>query len=251
MRTLRLAAADILHLPGGEAIVDQGGQIPLLRLPGARAPDKPVTVAVVRHREGSGAGRLALAVERLAGIERVVLQPLPALAPAEATVLGFYLDMEGNPRLVLDPERFDARAPQRVAHAPRERHTILIVDDSLTTRMLECSILESAGYAVDMAASAEEGLAMAEKQAYALFLVDVEMPGMDGFAFVERTRADAALRATPCILVSSRNAAEDFARGHAAGAADYIVKGEFDQTRFLQRVAELVAGSGNEGEVQP
>ena len=84
---------------------------------------------------------------------------------------------------------------------------------------------------------------MAEQRTYALFLVDVEMPGMDGFSFVERTRADAAMRATPCILVSSRNAPEDFARGRDAGAADYIVKGEFDQTRFLQRVAELVAGS--------
>jgi len=243
LRTLRLGASDILHLPEGEAIVDEGEQIALLRLPGAQARDRAVTVAVVRHKEGSGAGRLALAVERLAGIERVVLQPLPALALAEATVLGLYLDMEGNPRLVLDPERFDARAPQRAAHAPRKQRTILIVDDSLTTRMLESSILESAGYMVDMAASAEEGLAMAEKQAYALFLVDVEMPGMDGFSFVERTRADAAMRATPCILVSSRNAPEDFARGRDAGAADYIVKGEFDQTRFLQRVAELVAGS--------
>jgi two-component system chemotaxis sensor kinase CheA len=243
LRTLRLAASDILHLPDGEAIVDEGGRIPLLRLPGARLPDKPVTVAVVRHREGSGAGRLALAVERLAGIERVVLQPLPALTPAEATVLGLYLDLEGNPRLVLDPERFDVRAPQRVPHAPRERHTILIVDDSLTTRMLESSILESAGYAVEMAASAEEGLSMADKRPYALFLVDVEMPGMDGFAFVERTRADAATGNTPCILVSSRNAAEDFARGRAAAASDYIVKGEFDQVRFLQRVAELVAGN--------
>ncbi len=243
LRTMRLAASDVLHLPEGEAIVDEGEQIPLLRLARARAPQQAVTVAVVRHKEGEGAGRLALAVERLAGIERVVLQPLPALCPAEATVLGLYLDMEGNPRLVLDPERFDTRAPQHVAHAPQRQRTILIVDDSLTTRMLECSILESAGYAVDMAASAEEGLAMAEKQTYALFLVDVEMPGMDGFTFVERTRADAAMRATPCILVSSRNAAEDFARGRAAGAADYIVKGEFDQGRFLQRVAELVAGS--------
>ena len=254
LRTLRLAASDIVHLPEGEAIVDEGMQIPLLRLAGAKAPDQAVTVAVVRHREDAGAasggGRLALAVQRLAGIERVVLQPLPALAPAEATVLGLYLDMEGNPRLVLDPERFDPRA-QRVAPAPRRRHTILIVDDSLTTRMLECSILESAGYTVAMAASAEEGLAMAEKEPYALFLVDVEMPGMDGFTFVERTRADAAMRATPCILVSSRNATEDFARGRAAGAADYIVKGEFDQVRFLQRVAELVSASTTGSEAQP
>src|SRR6185437_4332338 len=148
-----------------------------------------------------------------------------------------------NPRLVLDPERFDARQHRRALTAPaHERKPILIVDDSLTTRMLECSILESAGYTVEMAASAEEGLEMAGRQSYALFLVDVEMPGMDGFAFVARTRADPQLGQTPCILVSSRNASEDFARGRETGAADYIVKGEFDQARFLLRVAELVRG---------
>jgi two-component system chemotaxis sensor kinase CheA len=237
--TLRLPAGDVLQLPDGEAIVHDDVQIPLVRLSGSFVAGRAATVAVVRH----GEGKLALAVERLSGIERVVLQPLPALAPAEPHILGTYLDTEGNPRLVLDPERLDARALRRAPAAARRQHTILIVDDSLTTRMLESSILESAGYTVETAASAEEGLAMAENKAYALFLVDVEMPGMDGFGFVARTRADAATRDTPCILVSSRNEAEDFARGRAAGAADYMVKGEFDQVRFLQRVAELVANN--------
>lgn len=235
--TLRLPAGDVLQLPEGEAIVHEDAQVPLVRLSGKFAEGKATTVAVVRH----GEGKLALAVERLSGIERVVLQPLPALAPAAVHILGTYLDTEGNPRLVLDPNRLDAGVLRRAPAMPKKQHTILIVDDSLTTRMLESSILESAGYAVQTAASAEEGLAMAEQRAYALFLVDVEMPGMDGFAFVERTRADQTLRATPCILVSSRNDAQDFARARAAGAADYMVKGEFDQVRFLQRVAELVA----------
>jgi len=117
---------------------------------------------------------------------------------------------------------------------------ILIIDDSLTTRMLESSILESAGFAVEMAVSAEEGLDMARRNSYALFLVDVEMPGMDGFSFVERTRADPILREVPCILVTSRNEPEDRRRGDASGASAYIVKGEFDQLEFLKRVTALV-----------
>ena len=52
--------------------------------------------------------------------------------------------------------------------------------------MLEQSILESAGYEVELAVSAEEALEKARRRRYALFLVDVEMPGMDGFAFIER-----------------------------------------------------------------
>ena len=63
--------------------------------------------------------------------------------------------------------------------------------------MLEQSILESAGYEVDLATSAEEGLVTARERRYGLFLVDVEMPGMDGFEFVARTRADPVLRGRP------------------------------------------------------
>jgi two-component system chemotaxis sensor kinase CheA len=116
----------------------------------------------------------------------------------------------------------------------------LVIDDSLTTRMLEQSILESAGYQVDLATSAEEGLVQARRRTYQLFLVDVEMPGMDGFTFVERTRADPTLRNTPAILVTSRNSPEDKHRGADAGAHAYVVKGEFDQVELLETIRKLV-----------
>ncbi len=77
-------------------------------------------------------------------------------------------------------------------------------------------MLESAGYTVELAASAEEGLAMAVRKPYALVLVDVEMPGMNGFEFIEQTRARPELRHLPCILVTSRASAEDRQRGLAA-----------------------------------
>jgi two-component system chemotaxis sensor kinase CheA len=109
--------------------------------------------------------------------------------------------------------------------------------------MLEQSILEAAGYRVHRAASAEDGLEAARRERYALILVDVEMPGMSGFEFVETIRGDAALRDIPAVLVTSRNAPEDLARGKSAGADGYIVKGEFAQNEFLAQVARLVARS--------
>jgi two-component system chemotaxis sensor kinase CheA len=90
--------------------------------------------------------------------------------------------------------------------------------------MLEQSILESAGYDVDVATSGEEALEKARAKPFGLFLVDVEMPGMDGFEFVSQTQADAALRTVPAILVTSRSAIEDRRRGEQVGARGYVIK---------------------------
>ena len=107
-------------------------------------------------------------------------------------------------------------------------------------RGLEQSILESAGYEVALATSAEEGLEKARQSPYALFLVDVEMPGIDGFTFIERTRREPALAHVPAVLVSSRSAPEDLARGQQVGASGYIVKGRFDQRELLGLIQRLV-----------
>jgi two-component system chemotaxis sensor kinase CheA len=125
--------------------------------------------------------------------------------------------------------------PGKASHLP-----VLVIDDSLTTRMVEQNVLESAGHPVELASSAEEALEMARAHRYGLFLVDVEMPGMDGFQFLARTREDPLLRGIPSILVSSRNSVEDRRRGDEVGARAYIAKGEFDQRSFLATVTELL-----------
>jgi two-component system chemotaxis sensor kinase CheA len=192
--------------------------------------------------QGTG-GRAALGVERLRGTANVVLRPLPALAPVEALVAGASLDELGDPQLVLDPDGLvDAarHAPVRTYVTEPSRPPILVIDDSLTTRMLEQSILEAAGYDVELASSAEEGLAKARQKVYGLFLCDVDMPGMDGFGFVETTRADAELRKTPAILVTSRDAPEDRRRGAEVGASAYVIKGDFEQNHLLDTIKKLV-----------
>ena len=107
--------------------------------------------------------------------------------------------------------------------------------------MLQQSILESAGFEVDLATSAEEGLEKAVARAYGLILVDVEMPGMDGFSFVERIRSEPELAHIPAILVTSRDSPEDKARGQAVGAQGYMVKSEYDQKRLLEVIRGLLA----------
>ncbi|CAN7361550.1 response regulator [Phenylobacterium sp. LjRoot225] len=244
-RVVRLQAADVARSAQGETVLHDGQAIPfapLSALLGAKARAygaRPQSAVVV---DGDGA-LAAIGVERPLGMAAVVPHPLPDLAPPSALVAGVALDEDGAPQLVLDIDNL-VRAARHAGGAPDEPRPLprplLVVDDSLTTRMLEQSILETAGYRVQTAKSGEEGLEAARRERPALLLVDVEMPGMDGFTFIEQVRGDPDLRETPAILVTSRASPEDRRRGEEVGAQGYIVKGEFDQTGFLLSVRRLV-----------
>jgi two-component system chemotaxis sensor kinase CheA len=245
--SVRVRADEIAHTADGESLVLEGKVIPFAPLAhslsnGVRPPAqlrKAWSAVVVE----SGGLLAALGVDRLRGTENVVLRSLPRPCPAGAVVAGATLDAEGNPRLVLDPQALVAdarRASASLRGAAAGPLPLLVVDDSLTTRMLEQSILESAGYSVELASSAEEALVKLGERQYALALVDVEMPGMNGFELLERLRSEPRLAEMPTILVTSLSSPEHKQRGQEAGARDYIVKGEFDQKRLLQRIRELV-----------
>jgi two-component system chemotaxis sensor kinase CheA len=205
------------------------------------APVSPWSALVVEGAEGLVAWR----VDRLTGVQRIVARGLPEFMVAHRVVTAAALSATGEPTLVLDPRGSDAHrdsTPREAPAAPR-RQRVLVVDDSLTTRMLEQSILESAGYEVEGACSGEEGLEKALQGTFALAVVDIEMPGMNGFELVEAVRRDPTLRTLPIVMVSSRNAQSDFDRAKGAGANGYIVKGEFDQQRLLTVIASLAGES--------
>jgi two-component system chemotaxis sensor kinase CheA len=243
---VRVTPDAIVRTGYGQSVVYDGEPIPLGTLDRAVAPNAamsrtpgPSSIVVLQEQQA----KAAFVIDRVLGSTTVVVRPLPDLAPAAAFVAGASLDEEGVPRIVLDPETLIAAAGQSLAvrdESKPARPSVLVIDDSLTTRMLEQSILESAGYSVDLATSGEEGLKKALEHPSSLFLVDVEMPGMDGFTFIERAKAEPALRDIPSILVTSRNSPEDRRRGQEVGARGYVVKGEFDQGALLERIRGLI-----------
>jgi two-component system chemotaxis sensor kinase CheA len=242
-RLIKVASGDISRTLTGASVIHDQAAIPFLALAsalyGVPSPAGSWPVVVV-----AGAGGLAaVGVDRLRGSERVVVRPLPESTPVRAIVAGAALDAEGNPQLVLDPDGLVAEAQKGGGdfEQAQVRRSVLVVDDSLTTRMLERSILESAGHEVELATSGEEGLECARRNRHALFLVDVEMPGMDGFTFVESIRRDPVLHDTPAILVTSRDAPEDCQRGLDVGAQGYVIKSQFDQAALLAMIGELVS----------
>jgi two-component system chemotaxis response regulator CheY len=101
---------------------------------------------------------------------------------------------------------------------------ILIVDDAATVRMYHGRILAEAGYAVDEAINGIEALEKALSRPFDLYLVDVNMPMMDGYSFLRELRGHGDLPQVPAVMISTEGEERDQAAAFEAGANDYIVK---------------------------
>jgi two-component system chemotaxis response regulator CheY len=101
---------------------------------------------------------------------------------------------------------------------------ILIVDDAATVRMYHRAILESAGYAIDEAVNGIEALEKALTNVYDLYLVDVNMPKMDGYAFLREIRGNTDLEQSPAVMISTEAELVDRTKAYEAGANFYMLK---------------------------
>jgi two-component system chemotaxis sensor kinase CheA len=117
---------------------------------------------------------------------------------------------------------------------------ILVVDDSITSRSLEKSILEAHGYRVRLAVDGLEALEMLRVEKADLIITDIQMPRLDGFELVEALKADSRLSRIPVIIVSSLDRPEDQERGLLLGADAYVVKRKFDQAELLNAIRQMI-----------
>jgi two-component system phosphate regulon response regulator PhoB len=117
---------------------------------------------------------------------------------------------------------------------------IRIVEDDATIRALLEMALIGAGYS-DVASSArgDEGLEMIRREKPDLVLLDVMLPGLDGFSIARRVRESSELAATRIVMLTARTAPEDIVRGLDSGADDYVTK-PFDRKVLLARVKAVL-----------
>ncbi|MBB1251411.1 response regulator transcription factor [Rhizobium sp. G21] len=116
----------------------------------------------------------------------------------------------------------------------------LIIDDATTVRMYHRQILTDAGFAVDECINGVEALEKALAKRYDLFVVDVNMPKMDGYRFLRELRSHADLHQAPAIMVSTEAEAKDRKAAWSAGANYYMTKPT--KPSALARVANLLTG---------
>jgi len=114
---------------------------------------------------------------------------------------------------------------------------LLVVEDSTRMASLLRRGLEEEGYAVDVAGTGEEAMEHARAAAYDTILLDVMLPGVDGFKVCRQIREERGL--APILILTARDAVEDRVRGLDAGADDYLVK-PFSFQELFARVRALV-----------
>jgi two-component system, chemotaxis family, sensor kinase CheA len=252
-RAVRLKGEQIKTVENRETVELSGVAVALerleipLELPAPPGPPSGPMQAVVAT---AGELKIAFLVDEVLGEQEVLLKGLgPQLSRvrnvAGATVLGSgkVAPILNVPDLIKSASKLGGRpsagsgAVEATAPAPRRK--VLVVEDSITSRTLLKTILESGGYEVSTAVDGLDGFTQLKGGAFDLVVSDVDMPRMNGFELTARIRKDAALGELPVVLVTALGTAEDREKGIDAGANAYIVKSSFDQSNLLEVVRRL------------
>ena len=118
--------------------------------------------------------------------------------------------------------------------------TILVVDDSITSRTVIKNILEAAGFNIITSVDGREAYSIMNSEKIDLLVSDVNMPNLNGFELTEKVRKNENLANMPVILVTSLQSKTDREHGLEVGANAYIIKSSFDRVDFLRVIRELI-----------
>lgn len=244
-----LTAENLLTLEGRPCLELRGQSVPLADLAeliGAAALALPAGSPAIIVT--AGGRRIAAACDILLGQDEVVVKPLGALLASAGGYLGAAILGDGRVALLLDPTSLSRvirdkpqLAPVPAAREQRLAPKILVVEDSFTVRELQRSILQAAGYRVEIACDGQEGFDLVSGDAEIdLVITDLEMPKMNGLELTRAIRSRAEGASLPVLIVTSLGSDEDRLAGVEAGANAYMVKQSFDQHVLLDTVERLV-----------
>jgi len=202
-----------------------------------------LTVAVL----GAGERRIGFKVDEVLGEQEVLVKGLgkqlsnvPNISGATILGSGRVVPILNVNNLLTSP--LDAALPVSGAEAAegQEEKSILVAEDSITSRMLIKSILEGAGYSVKTAVDGSEAYTTLKTGEFDLVVSDIEMPKLDGFGLTKKIRSDKKYAEIPVILVTGLETQEDREKGIDAGANAYIVKSSFDQSNLLEVIKRML-----------
>ena len=248
--TLRVDPADIIKVEGREVIRRQRRTIPLVRLSEilgvpADPPLNKVPIATI----GYSGHRMGFIVDSFVGEQQIVIKTLGTHLAKVDNIAGVTVLGAGEIVPILNvPDLMNnarTRSGQRVGRVERHErsgaHRVLICEDSFTTRELERSIFEAAGYEVETANDGAQGFGkLRDGMVVDAVVTDIQMPNMTGFELTRAIKGDPLLESIPVIIVTSLERDEEKAEGVEAGADAYITKSVFNQDTLLDTVERLI-----------
>ncbi|MBI5179172.1 MAG: hybrid sensor histidine kinase/response regulator [Nitrospinae bacterium] len=256
--TRRVTRKQIFHMEGRDAIVEENRTISVAAM--ADLLGLPRKVDKGRHPAENGdlpmpcliltaAGeKTAIIVDDLLDEQEVVLKPPSPVLKRVRNVAGSIILGSGEICPVLNPgdlaktvrKRAVSAAPETGTKEDRKKPSVLLVEDSITTRTQEKRILESGGYEVVTAVNGVDAWAKLATRPFEAVVSDVMMPEMDGLDLTARIRKDDKFKHLPVILVTTLASDADKRRGLEAGANAYIPKPSFEQKILLETLERLI-----------
>jgi len=119
---------------------------------------------------------------------------------------------------------------------------ILIVDDEEKVRRLIETTLSIGDFQIFQAKNGEEALKIAQEEKPALILLDIMMPGMDGFEVCKRLKSNSETKSSYIIMLTAKGQKQNIEKGYAVGTDDYFVK-PFSPMELLNKIEQVLGGS--------
>lgn len=250
-RTLRVKKAQLGRAENRETVTIEGEPFSfawlasVLGLAGKADCGEHIPVLLL----SAGGMKIVFGVDEIFGEEDVLVKGLGPQLKKVRNISGAAVLGTGRPVPIInipDLLRSAVKAgggPARVAE-PRldvKKRSVLVAEDSITSRMLLKNILETAGYAVTTAVDGVDAWTLVKTEKFDIIVSDVEMPRMDGFELTARLRADKELEEIPVVLVTALETREDRERGIESGANAYMIKSSFNQNNLLEIIKRLTA----------
>ncbi len=255
-RVLPLGAGDLVSNNGATTLWYEGQHLPIARL------EPSLAISACAMKEGEEQVAILLrAAEAMAAVvvdefesesEIVVrslgtfIQRMPGISGLTVTAAGemfFVLDAASLVKAVVRPGLAGGLASisrSSQEDAPTREVTVMVVDDSVTTRMLNEKMLRAAGFNVVTAPNGASALERLRREPPDIVLSDVQMPELDGNDLTRRVKADPQLARIPVILLTALDTPDNKAKGLAAGADAYLVKQRLTQAELIETIEQLV-----------
>ena len=193
-----------------------------------------------------GEKRVGVLVDSILGRQEVLIKNLGSVLETVPYVMGCTILSDSRLVLILNTSEIlgthtkvlsETIVDQDPKRAARARHRILIIDDSLIQRKRLGAILVHAGYDYDLTENGFNAIKLTKERHHSVFCVDLLMPVMDGFDFIEQVRRIPGREETPVVVITGRDTAFERERAEKLGIEEFLMK-PVDEDELISRLDE-------------